>query len=247
MVNSTELKLHSKFRFLFEPKPPKIHKKFPATINLKEIDILTQMSFKEEFLEAQKNGFPYYILAVAESESPTDKSPAYNLYTSASLRSHKIQCLNQNKEFTSPLTRLTIQKIYYLAVECFKFSKSPSTNDIKFTPKALNEVKCAKFFYPEIYHPNGNIDLALDALNHNIDPTTPRLFSEVKKRQGVIAKYLKFKINQIKLDLLKLENHNNMPLLDSTFTDHKIKSLRKEIHQLEIEAQKWLFCAIQDK
>ncbi len=239
MNNSHVVKLYPKFQYLFDPTPPKVPKNFPRRVNLNELDIFTQNTFSDQYLEAQKNGCPYYLLAVTESKSDSESNtpPVYTIYDSASLRSYRIQSQNKSKPLVSPLTNLPIQKIYYLAIECFKLSQNPNSSTIEFIPRPLKEVKLAKFFNPEIYHPDNNIELALDALNHHIDSTTPVLFSQVKRCQNVISKYLN--------SLMKKDLPPNMvssSLNDNTPSPQHALAQRF-IQHLQIEAQKWSQCS----
>jgi hypothetical protein len=232
----SSIKIVSTLHYAFEPISAIIDPKFPKKIKLEDVDVFSQDCFKTQYLEAQKNGLPYYLLAIAELKSSQKDTPVvYQTYSSASLRAHKYQCLHEGKEFSCPVTRLPLQKVHYIALDCFK-KKETSKNQFVFTPQKISHIKHGKLFYPDLYEPEGDVELALDALNHHISPENPESFSKLKLKQNIISGILKEKLSILEKQL-EIQTHQARP---SAKIVHNIKKIARH---LGIEASKWEFCS----
>lgn len=233
-MSSLIIGIDPQFHYSFEPRPPILDEKFPKTIDMKETDVFTLDTFLNQYVQAQKNGLPYFLLSIAEL-TPASKytPPVYKIFNSASLRSHKYQCLNTSQPFNCPLTRLPIQKIHYIALDCFNHTQQKSSNTPVFTPKKIEDLKNFKFFYPALYEPSGDEELALDALNPYVNKEdSADEYVDQKEKQELISLILSDKIFSL-LGRMKLKNSKQ----------NKMQYLRKVINPLNIEAAKWRFCS----
>jgi hypothetical protein len=228
------ISIDPQFHYSFEPPPPKLNENFPKTIDLNENDIFTLDTFLNQYLQAQNNGLPYFLLSIAElTPASKDTPPVYKIFNSASLRSHKYQCLNKEQPFSCPLTRLPIQKIHYIALECFNHIQKESSNNLEFAPKKIDELKNFRFFYPALYEPSGDEELALDALNPYVNKDeSADGYVDQKEKQELISQILSDKMFKLLGNLKQLKSKKI-----------KIQFLKKAIKHLHIEAAKWKFCS----
>lgn len=235
MNDSNRIKISPCFHYAFEPRPPTTGDKFPKTIDLEDEDIFTLESFKEQFLKAQNNGLPYYLLAIAELKpEKVGDAKVYKIYSASSLRIHRYTCLNKNKSFTCPLTTLPIQKIYYIAIDCFKLSKKNKSSPCSFSAYKIDQVTSGKFFYPDFFEPSQDEELALDALNQHIDKNgSPEEYIDQKEKQQLISCILTNKYNTLQKALYSPTRRKRI----------NKQHLKKKIQHLKIEAAKWNHCS----
>jgi hypothetical protein len=250
MTGTLAINVNNSFHYLFEPSPPIIEEGFPSFINLGDLDIFTQETFKEQFLQAQSNGLPYYLISIAELVSPKDSKRIYKFYATASLRAHEFDCYYSAKDFICPATKLKIDKVHYFAIDCFKVQKSlTKPNEIQFIPKEIDEIKQCKYFFPTIFESSGNKELVLDALNQNIGVECQKEFQLLKRKQKLISSECK----SLYIDYLgknslsgmrdqqkaKAESRLVSPK-SRTYIKQRLKILKK---QIDIEEKKWDFCS----
>jgi hypothetical protein len=88
-----------------------------------EIEPLTTESWKYLYSENQKHYIPYYVLGATQVKHHQEKAKHF-LYDGVQLRKHFVNCVNQKKTPSDPLTNLEIQDIAFTFFKCFEYRKN---------------------------------------------------------------------------------------------------------------------------
>lgn len=238
MINSQhsgKINISKEYNFGFNPGI--LDDNFPKSINLNEIESFTIESFKDNYFHAREAGLPYYLISIAEIAAK--KQNLYKFYDAQSFHAHKITCINREEELLCPNTRLPVNKIYYLALDCFQ----PSGSSEEFTNIEAKLVNPLNFVFE-----NQSEDIFFDALNYHIllgdDPEETCKVKECQKIIGfhfIAGKMTVEALIELHQKFLekKIEpSTQNNKLVKSLFKT-KIARLEEQRHNFDLEIQKW--------
>jgi hypothetical protein len=195
----------------FDPHHSTYPSDFPKSINLREIDPISQQSYAEGFKAAQAAFVPYYDLVVVKSADSF-----YHVYDATFFSKYAD---DNRHDLRDPISRQKINDIQHVFMRCFKIDKNALCRPVDLE-KNKNNLRLLSFKTDDLdIHIHNMLQ---DSLNYNIHETgTKESQDQARRTQKILAKL----ISQGKLFSFLTEGQKNREAIPWLWCSAKTFSL----------------------
>jgi|GEM_PF-2915353 len=114
-------------------------KNFPLFVDPSEVESFSFSSFEERIIETQEAYLPYYTVAVVES----GKGRFYHVYDAAYFSKYYFD----QRKSADPLTGLSVGRVHYFALKCFKINKKEICEPVNLKTDPLQFLSFGTFLH----------------------------------------------------------------------------------------------------